>query len=375
MKKIQWIAAAAAMVFVLFCMSACGSAGDETATEETAAEDTAATIELSEDRESISVARPGLDIKIATIIVASEMGFFDEENLDVSFEQVADLATGLTAVSKDEIDVIPFGVIPPCSFISQGTDVVIFGGTIAEGSEAVTLKENADKYKTAEDFKGAKIACFRMETGHMVMKGWLREQGLDVNKDVEWIYLDSMQSEVEAVEKGEADLCFVNSGYGFVAQQNDDVSVAFQVGDYVENFPCCRMTTSRNAMDTKVSALTKFMIGCLRGYEVIQNDHETAIKCLADYSGQDAAYVENVIYGTDDYDAAMIVDLDPSVNAVADFYETMKLNGDIDENTTYDIRDNLDSSIYTGALQILSEREPDNNLWTELMTTSETKDK
>lgn len=358
-KKCIVLLAAFCMMFVL---AACGQAQGEP----NAKEETSTAIELSQDKESISVARPGLDIKIATIIVASELGFFEEENLDVTFEQVADLATGLTAVSKDEIDVLPFGCIPSCSFISQGTDVVIFGGTIAEGSECITLKENADQYKTAEDFKGKKIACFRMETGHMVMKGWLREQGLDVNKDVEWVYLDSMQSEVEAVAKGEADMCFVNSGFGFVAKQGGKVDVAFQVGDFVENFPCCRMTTSRNAVETKASALTKFMIGCLRGYAVIQNDKEQTIRCLANYSGQDAAYVENVIYGTDDYKAAMIIDLDPSTSAVADFYETMKLNGDIDANTAYDIHDYMNTDIYEAALNTLIERDPDSPLWTEL---------
>lgn len=358
----KWIVLLAAFCMV-FVLAACGQTQQEGSEP---AEETSSAIELSQDKESISVARPGLDIKIATIIVASELGFFEEENLDVSFEQVADLATGLTAVSKDEIDVLPFGCIPSCSFISQGTDVVIFGGTIAEGSECITLKENADKYKTAEDFKGTKIGCFRMETGHMVMKGWLREQGLDVNKDVEWVYLDSMQSEVEAVAKGEVDMCFVNSGFGFVAKQGGKVDVAFQVGDFVKNFPCCRMTTSRNAVDTKASALVKFMIGCLRGYEVIQNDKEKTIKCLADYSGQEPAYVENVIYGTDDYKAAMIVDLDPSTKAVADFYETMKLNGDIDANTAYDIKDYMNTEIYETALDTLIEREPDNSVWKDL---------
>ena len=361
----RWIVLLAAVCLVV-TMTACGQGQQEKSSASPA-------IEISKDKESISVARPGLDIKIATIIVASQLGFFEEENLDVSFEQVADLATGLTAVSKEEIDVLPFGCIPSCSFISQGTDVVIFGGTIAEGSECITLKKNVGKFKKAEDFKGKKIACFRMETGHMVMKGWLREQGLDVNKDVEWVYLDSMQSEVEAVAKGEADMCFVNSGFGFVAKQGGKVDVAFQVGDFVKDFPCCRMTTSRAAASDKASALTKFMIGCLRGYEVIQNDKEKAIKCLADYSGQDKTYVENVIYGTRDYKAAMIIDLDPSTKAVADFYETMKANGDIDKDTPYDIHNYMDTVIYETALDTLIDREPDNALWGELKETFQKK--
>ena len=358
------------LVLVVACMAfmtACGKSDESGGKAEK--------IELSDKKETVSVARPGLDIKIANIIVASELGYYDEEKVDLKFEQVADLATGLTAVSKGDIDVLPFGCIPSCSFISQGTDVVIFGGTISEGSECITLKKNANKFKKAEDFKGTKIGCFRMETGHMVMKGWLREQGLDVDKDVKWVYLDSAASEVEAVRKGEVDMCFVNSGYGYVAQQAGDVAVAFQTGDYVKNFPCCRMTTSRKDVDEKASALVKFMIANLRAYEVIQNDKDTAIKCLADYSGQSKEYVKNVIYGTDSYDAAMIIDPDPCTKAVSDFYETMKLNGDIDKDTQYDIKDYMDTAIYENALQVLMEREPDNELWSNLYKSFEEKNK
>lgn len=359
------------LIMIMICVMALTACGNTDSGDS----GKSASITVSDEKEDLKIARPGLDIKIAPIIVASELGYYEEENLDLGFEQVADLATGLTSVSTGDIDVLPFGCIPSCSFISQGTDVVIFGGTISEGSECITLKENADKYKEAEDFKGARIGCFRMETGHMVMKGWLREQGIDVEKDVEWIYLDSAASEVEAVSKGEVDLCFVNSGYGYVAQQNEKVAIAFQVGEYVENFPCCRMTTNRAAVDEKASALVKFMVANLRAYEVIQNDKETAVKCLADYSGQPEEYVENVIYGTDSYDAPMIVDLDPSTNAVADFYETMKLNGDIDAETTYDINDYMDTSIYENALLIMMERDADNTLWSDLYESFEKKNK
>ena len=90
----RWIVLLAAVCLVV-TMTACGQGQQEKSSASPA-------IEISKDKESISVARPGLDIKIATIIVASQLGFFEEENLDVSFEQVADLATGLTAVSKED---------------------------------------------------------------------------------------------------------------------------------------------------------------------------------------------------------------------------------------------------------------------------------
>ena len=349
--------------------SAAESAADSAADEVAASTDEAATEEpadTSADAEEAPAEAPavepaplkvgmlGKDIKTACIIIAKELGYYAEEGVDVEFETVADLATGITAVSEGSLDVLPYGAIPTCSFVSQGAEVAVFGGTISEGSECLTLPENADAYKTAEDFRGKKIGCFRMETGHMIMKGYLRENGLDINSDCEFIYLDSQASIAEAVAKGEVDLGFVNSGYGFVAR-NNGTAVAFHVGDFVADFPCCRQSTSVADLNdpAKREALVRFEMAALRGYLLIQTDKDAAIEALANYSGQEPAYVENVIYGTDDYSAAMVISLDPNKNKVCEFYELMKANGDIDADTPYTMEDHVDTGIYEEALQRL----------------------
>ena len=327
----------------------------------------AAAAEAAGGTDSLKVGMLGQDIKTACVIMAKELGLFEEEGLEVTFEKVSNLAEGITAVSEGKLDVLPYGAIPTLSFASQGADVCVFGGTIAEGSECVTLPENADLYKTAEDFRGKKIGCFRMETGHMVMKGWLREQGLAPDVDVQYIYLDSQASITEAVKKGEVDLGFVNSGFGYVAESSG-LKVAFHAGDYVEGFPCCRQSTSGKALEEKKDALVKFETAVLRAFEIYKTDPAKAIEVLSAYSGQDEAYVEAVMYGTDTYRNAMIVSLNPDKKKVLEFYETMKQNGDIDPETPVDMADHVDTSVYEAALRGLMDREPGKALWQDLMT-------
>lgn len=346
------------LVMLLACMLSIFGCGNKEAVNKDA---------MNKDTvETITVGRPGLDIKIACIIVASEMGYYKEEGVNVKFETISNLADGMTAVTKKKLDVLPFGVIPSATFISKGSDAIIFGGTISEGSEAIVLPKDANRYKSLEDFRGKKMGCYRMETGHMVMKGVLREAGLNVNSDVEFVYLDGQQSILEAVKKGEVDLGFVNSGYGYIAKKNG-LSVAFHSADFSADFPCCRQTTNRTALTEKRDAFVKFMIANLRGYETLMTDRKTAIAALVKYSGQDAEYVENVIYGTDTYDAAMKISLDPNKNRVCEFYEIMKANGDIDANTKYTMEDHMDITIYKDALNEMINRNPGNKIFTQLM--------
>lgn len=347
-KKLLAITLCLAMVLTTLVLTGCG-------------DDTPDATKAPDEVVTLKVGMIGKDIKTACIIMAKELGYFDEAGVDVQFEKVNSLPDGLTAVSMDKLDILPYGSIPSCSFISQGIDVVIFGGTISEGSEGVT-KDDV-KYTDLKQFEGKKIACFRMETGHMVLKGLLRDAGVKAD----FIYMDSQQSIVEAVNKGEADIGMVNSGFGYVAMQSG-LHVGFQVGDFESNFPCCRQTASRTAVNDKRDALVRFEMAALRAYDTFLNDKETAIKTLAAYCGQDESYVEAIMYGTADYDNAMIVSLDPNRKKVADFYEVMKGNEDIDPETPYDINDYIDTTIYEDALKNMIKIGDNKDLYEKLLT-------
>ena len=99
---------------------------------------------------TLKVGMVGTDIKTACIIIAEELGYYDEEGIDVHFEKISNLSDGITAVDMGKLDILPFGVIPSATFISQGSDVVIFGGTISEGSEIIVTPENANMIQTLE---------------------------------------------------------------------------------------------------------------------------------------------------------------------------------------------------------------------------------
>lgn len=345
------------------------SASASAASSASATAGSAAAIELSPDTEDLTIAVLGKDIKIAALLVADAEGFFAEEGVNLSFETVANFSDAVTALSDNRMDILPFGSIPTCTFVSQGVEnLCVFGGTIAEGSECVVLPENKDKYVTLDDFADAKIAYFPMETGHLVMQGLQAEAGT-YNPD-NWIIMSDQNAIMQAVLKGECDCGFLNSGQGYVAMQQG-LTTSMHVGTLAPDFPCCRQTTSMKNMENRKSALAKFMIAELRGQEFLQSNKEKAIQDLADYSGQSPEYVENVIYGTAEYDTPMIVEMDPYTDAVCEFYGTMKATGNIDENTPYKMEDHVDSTIYKFALDTMLQRGENEKFYNELLAAYE----
>lgn len=301
----------------------------------------------------LKVGNTGNSIKPAMVVLAHELGYYKEEGLDVTLETIPNLNEGITAVEQGKLDVLPLGVIPSCTFIAQGSPVVIFGGTISEGSEAVVTTENKNSIRALTDFKGKSVACVRPETGHLIMKNKMKQAGLDVENDVDFIELDGFQSVIEAVLKGEADVGFVNSGFGAVARKQG-LEVLFPVGEYAPDAVCCRQTTSKATIETKRDALVRFQVANLRAYLTYRSDKEKTITTLMTYSGQDRAYVEACLY-----DEVMKITLDPAKDRIQDFYEALKENGDIDAATPYSVTDAVDNTIYKDALDEMQKRYPD----------------
>ena len=355
--------------------SSSSSSESASASASASASSSIATIEINSETEELTVVTNIKDTKTSSIAIAIEKGYYEEEGLNVTQQPFGGgFPEIMPALSKGTIDVVPYGSIPACTYIAQGDDLVIIGGTVLDGSECVTLAENKDSYKKAEDFKGKKIACFRMETGHMAIKSWLRKQGLkigaiDEGNDVEFILLESSAAEVEAVKKGEVDMCFVNSGYGYTAIQDSAVAVAFRPNELMgHEFPCCRQTTNRNAFENKKSALLKFEIANLRGLCDINNDKEGSITTIMANSGQPKEYVEATMYSAGTYTAAMKFEMDPMTDDVKSFYEDMVDNGDLENTDKSLILSHMDSSIYYNALQTLISRGNNKEFYEGLMT-------
>ena len=358
MKKLLKFGRAVLAVVLLLSLTACS----REANSPTADSQPAGTGEI----QTLKVGMSGTLMKPVGIIIADQKGYFKEEGVQVELERVGNQNNATTAVSTGDMDIFPFGVVAPCTFVSQWADMVIFGGTISEGSEILAAPDFKGDLKTAAAFKGRTIAVFRAETGQMVLKDYLTRCGLKLGSDVKFVYVDSDTVGMEGVRKGDYDFYICNNAMGYIGRKSGLI-VAGTVRQFVPDYPCCRQFCSRNAYNNKHDALVKFEIALLRGYQYYLQDKPDTIAILAKYSGQSPEYVEASMYGLADYENVMTVSLDPNKNAVTAFHQTLKSLGEIDPHSPYDIKNYIATDVYEAALKELSNREPDNSLWKALM--------
>ncbi len=285
--------------------------------------------------EHLTCAVTGKLIKIAPAIIAQQKGFFAEEECDVEFQTIA-LADAMAAMSVNRLDIDLFGVVPACSYVSQGAEIYVFGGTILNGSEMLSTEAFDRELKTADDFRGLRINCSREETGQMALKNYLQENGLTLGEDVFFEYVDNNTTAMEGLRSDQCDLFITNNAMGY-SLGVDGIKVAGIVRDVTGDYPCCRQNCSAEAYTSKYLSLVDFEVAILRGYDFYLNNKDEVIQMLCDYSSQEPDYVEAAMYGTDTYRNVMNLSPDPHTKDVKAFYKALQNINEIEPDSPYDM--------------------------------------
>ena len=368
-------------IIILVCMlsalvlTGCGSVQTPAADSQPAdaaapAETEAAAAETPKEPVTLKVGLLGKSVKPVGVLVADAMGYFDEEGVKVEFEKVSSMNDAYMAVSTGDLDVYLFSSTAAATFISQGTTTLrVFGGTAAEGSERIAAK-GTPHITGVDDLLGKTIACQMPETGQMVLKNYLLEQGYTIGApgegaDVTFVYVNDGNTAVEGCTKGEYDYCITNSCLGYYAE-NFGAELVGSVKQFVETYPCCRQTCSQEAYENKFDALVAFETATLRGYRYYLENEEATLDILEAYAGEDREFLKAQVYGTDTYTPVMRLSLDPDKIACVKFYEAMANLGEITDTVEVDWNDYVVTDVYGTALKTLAERESDVALWQEL---------
>lgn len=356
-------ATAAAAALATAGLTGCSSSEGESKEEATEGSEGAEPEFMSQGKgEHLVCAVTGKLIKIAPAILADQLGYFEEEGCDVEFQTVA-LADAMASMSVNNLDIDLFGIVPACSYVSQGIPIYVFGGTILNGSEIISTTSFDRELKTAEDFRGLTIDCSREESGQIFLKAFLQNEGLVLGEDVVFNYVDNATTALEGLRSGQSDLFIQNNAMGYTYSTTmDDIKVAAIPADITGDYPCCRQNCSDEAYHNKFLSLVDFEVALIRGYDYYLNNKEDVIERLVEYSAQDAAYVEAAMYGTDTYRNVMDLSPDPHTHEIVEYYKAMMSIGEIEESD-YTMDEYATPHIYRKALDILLEREPDNETY------------
>lgn len=290
--------------------------------------------------------------------VAKEKGFFEEEGLDVELFLFTNSGEGLNAISSCKVDVGSFGTAAPLTFISKGTDFVIFGGQQTEGHGIVALPQKAKELTDLNSFKGKTIATVRLATGDVIFRAALSEAGIDWKNELTINELDSPAAVLEAVKKGSVDAGIVWTPFIKLGEKQGLEIVKYS-GELVKMHTCCRQVALSSNIKENKEDFVRFMAALIKAYKFYMENQDETVDIIAKYAKVDKDIIKEETYGGHIYSIP-----DPDKEGVIRFWDLINKSGYI--SSDLNIENFIDTSIYKLALEDVLKEYPNDEVYKKL---------
>ena len=335
---------------------------------------------------TLNVSFPTGNIRVAVNILALKLGYFEEEGVKVNPVNLSGM-NALTAINEGDgqLDILTVGFVPDLQALASGYDLKFIAGTAVEGGAVIAKKGNADKFKSdstkidLEAVTGAQLGFVRNESAWVVARQYLLDNGVSADKIKEIEdeksgsikYYEEPINTAQAVQKGEIEVGFLPMEFALLYADAYDLEIIVAAGDLQPDYVCCReVTSSKKLADSKATfvAYEKARIRAFEYYKKGETDADVkskVVNTIADYSGKEKDYVETYLYG-----GVTKYATDPNTNGIVKYVEAAYNSGLLSsaavDFSSYDIKQNIDSSAYKEALDSLLKDNPDNEVYKSL---------
>ncbi len=150
------------------------------------------------ESQSVRGAFPSPSVQILPMMVAQEKGFYKREGLELELVFVRGASTAVQALLANQIHFI-FSVGPQMPAVWEGNDIMLLAQQV--GRPTFSMIVTPDIYKIA-DLKGKKIGVTFGGSTAAGTKALLELNGINPDKDVEYISLPGNEPKIAALKQG-----------------------------------------------------------------------------------------------------------------------------------------------------------------------------
>ena len=210
--------------------------------------------------------------------VASKLGFFDKQNLDVQLVLVAGADKSTMALVGGSVNVSSGGADTVIAAVEQGADLVSIGGVINGLTHYIM---GAKKFKSFEDLRGANIGSSGLTSGTaFVLRRVLRAKGLEYPRDYNLINVGGSAQAFLSLTAGRIDAAIIAVPLNYEAAQMG-YPVIGKVVDFIPNYQLTEVTVKRAWAEKNRGLTVRFMKGLIHAMRWMHDNKEPAIEFLS----------------------------------------------------------------------------------------------
>lgn len=293
----------------------------------------------------------------AKFFVAKEQGLFAKEGLDVELIEFQNSADGLNAVIAGKLDVGAFGTTAPVAHLAKGAKIKIIGGIMGGDAALIATPANAGKIASVADLKGKKVATVRMASGDAVLRGALKDKGINWKSDLQIFELKNPPAVIEAVKSGQVDAGLVWGPHDLRAE-DQGLKIVIHSTDLQPGHPCCRLVVTESSLKNRAT-WEKFVRAILQAQKFAAENKKETIESIAKYVKLDTQLLWRGYYS--DY---LDQSTDPDAKGVKHFSDVM-VNSEFITSQP-DLAFGIDLKVYEKVLNDLARENPKDPFWKKL---------
>ncbi len=164
----------------------------------------------------------------------------------------------MQAFAAGHLDIAYVGATPPMSILAQGVKAKLVAVANTEGSSLVVRPDIS--YTDPQSLKGKRISCYPPGSiQDTILKKWLREHGIDPEKDVYIIHQRGPAEQHPSLKSGEIDAAFFPDPHPYLAVLGGYGKIALSSRDMWPRHPCCVVLMSEELIAKHRDLAVKFV--------------------------------------------------------------------------------------------------------------------
>src|SRR5512145_845210 len=233
---------------------------------------------LAQERVKLRISSATKTLGYGPLWVASKMGFFDRQGLDVDLVVIRASDVGIQALAGGSLEIAGSASDAPIAAIEKGLDLVMVGGIINGLTQSIMA---AKKYKTYADLRGATFGAISLTSGvTFALRQVLKVKGLEYPRDYKLLVIGGSPQTFAALVAGQIDAAALSLPLNYAAEERGFNEIGRFV-DVIPNYQLAALSVKRSWAQKNRTVLVRFMKSMAQTYRWIHQNREPVVEYLA----------------------------------------------------------------------------------------------
>jgi hypothetical protein len=171
----------------------------------------------SQERIKLRVSSATKTLGYGPLWIASKMGFFERQGLDVDLVVIRASDVGIQALAGGSLEIAGSSADAPIAAVEKGLDLVMVGGIINGLTQSIMA---AKKYKTYADLRGATFGAISLTSGvTFALRQVLKVKGLEYPRDYKLLVIGGTPQTYAALTAGQIDAAALSLPVNYAAEE------------------------------------------------------------------------------------------------------------------------------------------------------------